>query len=467
MSFIEQLRASRKTQAARLDVLTKKAEEGSTVKGEDGQADTLTLALTEAEEKEMDRLISSVQALDTSIDRLAAAETIQAAGRASSGRQTEALKPGDVRVGMERAGMDPMAGYRSYIQFALDLRQASRSGSTPSDRFVESQRLTEMYDATDAGAHPDAAPADFHREGIGSEAGFLVIPEMRNEVWMLFRSFDGIINRITMEPTGSNAVEFNKDESTPWGAGGVQAKWRDEGTQMTATKGVLSRAMNKLHELYAFVEATDEAMEDAPRLQSRLTMLAARALNWKASEALVYGTGAGQPLGWFNSGALVSVAKDSGQTADTFTVTNATNMLIRLLQEGGSAGKAFWLMNQDVLGELIIMVIGQRAIWTPPNEGLKDAPGGFLLGKPIVLSEQAKTLGDKGDVQLISPDGYFGLQKTGGVRFAESMHLFFDYGIMAFRWTFRMGGQPFLSAPVTPNNGTATRSHFVTVDARA
>lgn len=112
------------------------------------------------------------------------------------------------------------------------------------------------------------------------------------------------------------------------------------------------------------------------------------------------------------------------------------------------------------------MTVGDRPIWMPPN-GLADAPGGMLLGLPVMLSEHARTLGDKGDLQLISPKGYYALKRESGPKFAQSMHLYFDYAIEAFRWTFRFGGQPHLSKPVDPANGAATKSHFVALAERA
>jgi hypothetical protein len=63
--------------------------------------------------------------------------------------------------------------------------------------------------------------------------------------------------------------------------------------------------------------------------------------------------------------------------------------------------------------------------------------------------------------------GYEAFRKQNGVSFAESIHLFFDYNVRAFRWIFRIGGQPVLSAPVTPARSAATKSHFVGLAARA
>jgi len=112
-------------------------------------------------------------------------------------------------------------------------------------------------------------------------------------------------------------------------------------------------------------------------------------------------------------------------------------------------------------------MLGQQPIWTPPATGFQNAPGGFLFGRPVRFSEHCKTLGDKGDIQLLDLKGYYGVRKEGGTRYATSLHLYFDYGLQAFRWILRFGGQPHLSAPVAPANGANTKSHFVSLDERA
>lgn len=340
-----------------------------------------------------------------------------------------------------------MCGFSDNAEFAL----AVRAACSPAGPVVD-PRLGAMM----------AQPTGFMQES-GAEEGYMVPPAMRDQIFELIFAGDDVLNRIDMEPTNANAVEFIRDEDTPWGATGVQAKWAGEGTVLTATKLSTKGEMAKLHKLYAFVLATDELLEDAPRLNARLTRRAAEAILWKASDAIVYGTGVGQPLGYFESPALVSVAKETSQVVDTIVTANVLKMYSRLLVLG--AAQPFWLANRDTVPQLGVMTIGNQPVWTPPNQGMTQAPGGFLLGYPIMLSEHARTVGDKGDLQLVNPSGYYGLEKRGGIQFASSMHLFFDYGVQAFRWTFRMGGQPFLSKPVTPAAG-GTKSHFVVLDER-
>ena len=62
---------------------------------------------------------------------------------------------------------------------------------------------------------------------------------------------------------------------------------------------------------------------------------------------------------------------------------------------------------------------------------------------------------------------YRTITKAGGIETATSMHLWFDLGLTAFRAIFRVAGQPLVTKPITPNNGTATLSPFVVLDPRA
>jgi HK97 family phage major capsid protein len=357
--------------------------------------------------------------------------------------------PGSRRtqVGDDRATLDPKSGFASIAEFAQAVRRASPG---PQSQGIDPRLM-----------HA-AVPSGTHRE-LGAD-GYLVPPEFRDTIWERILEQDNLIDRIDAEPTTSNVVNDLIDESTPWGSTGVKANWRTEAAQMTPTRQNLKPRSIVLNELFAFVTATDELLEDAPRLENRLTNKAAEAITWKLDEAIFRGNGVGQPLGFMNAGSLITVSKEAAQTADTFVARNAAKMFSRLLPEG--VARSEWNINSDVIPELMTMTLGDMPIWTPPASGFTQAPGGFLFGRPIRFSEHCKTLGDLGDIVLMDPKGYYGLRKE-GVKYATSMHLYFDYGTTAFRWTFRFGGQPHLTAAVAPANGSATKGHFVTLEARA
>jgi hypothetical protein len=51
--------------------------------------------------------------------------------------------------------------------------------------------------------------------------------------------------------------------------------------------------------------------------------------------------------------------------------------------------------------------------------------------------------------------------QRGQARYDVSIHLFFDQNISAFRWMVRFGGQPLLTAAISPAKGATTKAHFV------
>lgn len=395
----------------------------------------------DALEKEVDALEAQVAAADAEI----AAEEKKTRRATLFGSTAPAIVPAR-HITSEETNPELTGGFRSLNEFAVAVRnQVVGQGNDP--------RLF-------------AAPSNVHQNQGSSGEGFLVPTEYRQQIWeMVFQAGD-MLTRVDAEPTNSNVVSITKDESTPWGSSGVQAAWRAEAALMTGSKQKTDNMLVQLHELFAFVTATDELLADGPRLQSRLTTKAAAAIRWKASDAIMWGDGNGKPLGFMNSPALVTINKEAGQAAATIVTNNIAKIFARLLQQ--NLAGTFWIANADILPQLIGLTIGNQPVWTPPNAGFADAPGGFLLGRPLLFSEHPETLGTKGDLVLVDGMGYYLTTKAGGgIDFASSIHLYFDYNMTAFRWVFRVGGQPYLSAPVSPARGSATKSHFVCVETRS
>ncbi|MBI1405700.1 MAG: phage major capsid protein [Caulobacter sp.] len=417
-----------------------------------GEYNTLSAKADRTEEEEtklaalateLDELEAACAALDTQIEKEEAAQR-RGAVFASGARQA-----GSAARTMNEPNPATTGGFRNLAEFAVATRNAlTGAGTDP--------RLAQV-----AQLELGAAPTGYHENQGSAGEGFLVPLDYRQQIWEIAFSPTDLLGMVNPEPTNSNSVKIGKDESTPWGAAGVQAAWRSEGQQMVASKASQTQMTVDLHELYAFVLATDEVLSDAPRLQDRLTRQAGRAIAWKASDAILWGDGVGKPLGFMNAASKITVAKESGQAAATLTVPNILKMGSRLLRMGG---RPMWMGNSDIMPQLEALTLGNVPAFLPMNEPLKAAGyEGTLRGKPLLYTEHSHTLGTEGDLSLLDLDGYYCANKTGGIDFASSIHLFFDYGIQAFRWTFRFGGQPWLSAPVNPARGSTTKSHFVTL----
>jgi HK97 family phage major capsid protein len=344
-----------------------------------------------------------------------------------------------------RATLDT-GGFRNLADFAQAVRCANPAAG---QNFRVDDRL--------------AAPGNVHMEQGDAAGSYLVPAEFRQNIINLVfdDGNDPIMDLIDPDPTASNRVVGLGDETTPWGNSGIVAAWRSEGEQMLPSRMALTPRETKLNELYAFVLATEELLEDAPRVATLLTTHAAGAIRWKAADSFMWGNGVEKPLGWMESGATIAVGKDANQPAMTITPSNIARMWARMIMPS----QASWLVNSDVMPTLMgLKNDANQPVWFP---NYQEAPGGTLLGRPVVFNEHSRSVGQYGDIQFVNPNGYEAFRKQNGVSFADSIHLYFDYNIRAFRWVFRIGGQPVLSKPVQPANGGSSKSHFVALAERA
>ena len=144
-------------------------------------------------------------------------------------------------------------------------------------------------------------------------------------------------------------------------------------------------------------------------------------------------------------------------------------MLFRSRLAPSSYGNAAWFINNSVWEQIWSLnePVGTGGVpMFIPAGGLTDTPAGTLLGRPIIPIEQAEALGTKGDVILADWSRYL-LFGKGGIRSASSIHVYFDTDEVAFRWTWRINGEPADQAPVTQYKGSTTISPFVVLDNRS
>lgn len=343
------------------------------------------------------------------------------------------------------AARQPASGFDSLGDFALAVHKASAEGGRTDARLVTK------------------GPSTFANEGTGNSGGYLVPGEFADRLWEIVFAQDSLLSRTNQIPTSRNSLSLPVSESTPWGASGVQAYWVEEGNAITQSRPTFKYQNLRLHKLAALVPASDELVEDASALDAFVTREAGRAIRYKADDAIINGDGVGKPLGIFNASSLVTVDKEVSQTADTIVASNIAKMYARM--PASSMGEAVWLLSQDVLPQIVTLTLGDQPIYRPPT-GNGAAPLGTLLGRPILLSQHCQGAGDKGDIYFVNFSDYITLTRTSGIQTASSIHLWFDHDITAFRFTFRVAGQPWLSQPIVSANGGPDTSPFVTLQAR-
>ncbi|MEN8204375.1 MAG: phage major capsid protein [Pseudomonadota bacterium] len=185
-------------------------------------------------------------------------------------------------------------------------------------------------------------------------------------------------------------------------------------------------------------------------------------------EAFIRGTGVGQPLGILNAPATISVAKESGQAADTIVFENIVNMWSRLAPS--LVNDAIWIVNPEALPQLLTMSFPTGAAnGTPlflPSQAIADKHAGSIFGRPLFFSEKASAIGDQGDLILVAPSQYIiGLRLDAA--FARSNAPGFMSDVENFRLVTRAEGLPAMNSAITPRYGTNTLSYACVLDDRA
>lgn len=345
----------------------------------------------------------------------------------------------------DRLEDDQKRGFKSYGDFATAIVRAATGKGTD-------ERLTR-------------AATVFANEASGPDGGYAIPPEFATQISSIAFAEESLLARCDALPVSGNSMTFPKDETTPWGSTGITAAWEGEGNQSTPQKPALGESQLKLRKLKVLVAASEEMLADAAAMAAHITRKCGEAVDWKVNDAIVNGTGAGMPLGIMAAASTVSQAKETSQTAVTINATNIGKMYGRVIK--GAGANLAWLVHPDAVNQIMQLTIGNQPIWTPPSEGFKSAPNGFLLGRPVIETDACQTLGTVGDIILGNFSGYRAITKAGGAEFATSMHLWFDQDLMAFRLIFRMDGAPALAAAVSAKNGSSTRSHFATLATRS
>jgi len=335
------------------------------------------------------------------------------------------------------------------------------------------EQLTAVYQACRPGGFVDprlaSRAATGLQEGRPSDGGFLVQTDFASRILENVWTSGLVTSRVTRYTLSgnSNALKLNGMDETSRAdgsrAGGIRGYWAGEADEKTSSKPKFRQIELKLNKLIGLCYATDELLEDASALESVITTGFTKEFDFKITDAIINGTGAGQPLGILSSGCLVSVTKEAGQAADTIVYENIVKMWARMM--ASSMPNAVWLVNQDCLPQLHTMSLAVGTGGVPvymPAGGASASPYGTLYGRPVLPIEQCQTLGTAGDIILADLAHYLMIDK-GGLKRDVSIHVRFVYDESCFRFVLRTDGQPELASAITPFNGTDTLSHFVTI----
>lgn len=304
---------------------------------------------------------------------------------------------------------------------------------------------------------------------VPADGGFLVPEEYRADLMETALEASVVRSRAVTIPMSTSRVKIPVIDDTSHASttfGGVSVAWTSEEALIADSQPKFGEITLDAQKLTAMVLASSELVQDsAVSLAGVIDRILPQAIAFKEDTAFLRGTGAGEPLGILNAGAKVTVAKETGQAADTIVWENLVKMYSRLLP--GSAANAVWVANPDTFPELATMALsvgtGGSAIWLQNGVG---APPLSILGLPVIFSEKMSTVGDEGDIALIDFN-YYMVGDRQVMTADTSMHYKFANDQIAYRFIERVDGRPSLLSALTPAQGSSTKSAYITLAARA
>jgi HK97 family phage major capsid protein len=323
-----------------------------------------------------------------------------------------------------KRGYDENKKFRTFGEFMQAVVMAGTPGNRIDARLVETRAATGMG------------------EGIPSDGGFLVQTDFAAELIKRTYETGQVVSRARRIPIGANAngIKLNAVSETSRVAGsrwgGIVAYWLAEAGTKTASAPKFRQMELSLKKLIGLCYATDELLQDASALESVIMQGFAEEFGFQLDDALISGTGAGQPLGILNSAARVAVGRTGGGAVVSADVIN---MWSRCWAK--SRVNAVWFINQDLEPQLHSMVLGAGSFpsYMPPG-GLSQSPYATLFGRPVIPIEQCQTMGTVGDIILADMSEYILIDK-GGIANASSIHVQFLTDQTVFRFVYRCDGR--------------------------
>lgn len=284
--------------------------------------------------------------------------------------------------------------------------------------------------------------------GTGSDGGFVVPGQFLGPVLDAALQMEVVRPRANVVPMASNQANigvFDYLDGTSGKRAGLQLLWGQEATALTEQKGKVRELNMSAHKGSILVRVSNELANDAPSFDSQLGQAMVAAVAIGLDSVFLGGTGSGQALGVLNAPGTITVAKESGQAANTLLLQNLANMVGRLTP--ASFKQSIWLVHPTLVPKLYLMSYTVQNLAGTENVGgsyvqaiTQDASGRlYIFGRPVEITEACSALSSAGDIVLGDFSRYVvGLRADATIKRDESRY--FDSDEIGFRLTLRVDG---------------------------
>ncbi len=300
----------------------------------------------------------------------------------------------------------------------------------------------------------------------GAAGGFLIPAEFQATLMQVLGERGIVRSRATIIRMRRRQIDIPVLDQTsttagqPHWFGGMQFYWAEEASEKEQSDPKFKQISLVAHKMIGYTRASDELLDDsaislADFLSGPLGM--SGGIGWMEDYAFLRGTGAGQPLGILNAGATIVEPRAA---AGAIGFDDICDMMEDFLP--GARGT--WVITQSALSEILQMngPAGNASyIWIP---NARDGMPGTLMGYPVIWSEKLPRIGNQGDI-LLADFAYYLVGDRQATTVESTQYDRWRYDQTSWRAVHRVDGQPWLSAPLTLQDGTSQVSPFVILGA--
>jgi HK97 family phage major capsid protein len=351
--------------------------------------------------------------------------------------------------------------FKNVAEQLLAVKNLSAGRIDPRMKRIQAKSLEWM-----AGAPDEAKALLGSNEIIPSQGEFLLEPTISAEFLKPLHEEGPLTGLARRMPVGPNSIngwingidETSRAAGSRWG--GVRGYWLSAGDTMTASQPKFKRINWELNQLAVLQYATDNMLRDAALMDSVIRQSALEELKFLVNDAFMRGSGAGQPKGILNGGAVLSVTRTDANNVDHADITR---MVARINPD--AYARMVWLASPNVMPEIdtLNFTAGSTGILSPyvtyGSNGVTS-----LRGRPVIYNEFSPSLGAVGDLLLWDPADYL-YWEGAGVEGASSIHVQFLTNQTVFRFIYRVDGMPATTTALTPYQSTDTVSPYVALAA--
>jgi len=306
-----------------------------------------------------------------------------------------------------------------------------------------------------------------------SDGGFLIPEVLRAELLRVALERAVVRSRARVIPMDSLTVPFPTVDSTSNVSsvyGGIVGYWTEEGATLTESQPRFGRIELRANKLVLYTEVPNELIRDArPSMEAFIGDIFPEAIAWFEDVAFFIGGGVGEPLGFINAPGAVNVTRSTTVAGANVEWVDIAAMYSRMLPQ--SLDRAVWIVSPDVVNGLLQMP------FTGSTNPILLGGGGFpsgstsmplsILGCPVIVSEKARAIGTTGDINFVD-FGFYLIGDRQAMSARQSEDFRFANDVTAFRVIERLDGRPWITSPITPQNGSSnTLSPFVKLTTNA